>query len=85
MIPRALCASSVLSGSTPVVPTQGTPGNIQRPFWLPHLGEVGIATGIGGRSQDALTYPIIGKPIGQQGVSLEAQMVKNLPATGTQI
>nr|CAI9702858.1 unnamed protein product [Rangifer tarandus platyrhynchus] len=32
---RQLCAHS----STPAVPIQGTPGNTQRPFWLPHLGE----------------------------------------------
>ena len=36
-------------------------------------------------ARDALTYPIIGEPIGQQGVSLEAQMVENLPAMQTQI
>ena len=85
MIPCALCASSVLSGSTPAVPTQGMPGNIQRPFWLPHLGEVGIATGIVGRIQGCSYIPYNRKTHGQQEVSLEAQMVKNLPAMGTQI
>ena len=36
-------------------------------------------------ARNALTDPIIGKPIGPKGASLVAQMVKNLPAMETQI
>ena len=36
-------------------------------------------------ARNSLTDPIIGKPLGQKGASLGAQMVKNLPAMETQI
>ena len=53
----ALSAPALCSRLHPAVPTQGTPGSIQTPFWLPQLGEVGNATGIVGGSQECSYRP----------------------------